>query len=315
MTWQKQGLIYNHDGKLDWAQHTVLTPQPFVLNDEVIRIYAGFRDNAGVSRIGYIDVDATNPSNVLGVSPTPVLDVGRDGMFDDNGLLLGDVVRHDDEIRMYYVGFQLPSKAKFMAFSGMAVSTDGGEHFQRVQETSVMDRQLGANFIRAIHTVLRDDGVWKVWYSVGDDWELINGVKYPQYHIMYTESLDGVTFPDPVGTACVLPTEEEYRIGRPRVFKTASGYEMHATSDTYNKTYMAQRLTSLDGKTWTRTGETVLPLGEERAWDGESVCYPVTVETAGKRYLFYSGNGMGRSGVGYAEWHEPNAGQEGQASS
>ena len=135
-----------------------------------------------------------------------------------------------------------------MAFSGMAVSTDGGEHFQRVQETPVMDRQPGANFIRAIHTVLRDDGVWKVSCSIGDGWELINGAKYPQYHIIYAESLNGVPFPGPAGTACVLPTEEEYRIGRPRVFNTASGYEMHATSDTYNKTYMAQRLTSLDGK-------------------------------------------------------------------
>ena len=40
------------------------------------------------------------------------------------------------------------------------------------------------------------------------------------------------------------------------------------------------------------------------AWNYEMVCYPVKLQFNNKRYMFYSGNGMGRTGVGYAEFVE-----------
>ena len=112
MKWEKKGLIYCPDGSSKWARHTVITPTPILLND-VIRIYAGFRDDQGISRIGYIDVDIENPSKIRNVSKQPILDIGQDGMFDDNGIILGDLSWHNDTLRMYYVGFQKVSKAKF----------------------------------------------------------------------------------------------------------------------------------------------------------------------------------------------------------
>ena len=33
-----------------------LWPTPFDLNNDTIRLYCGFRDHHGISRIGYIDV-------------------------------------------------------------------------------------------------------------------------------------------------------------------------------------------------------------------------------------------------------------------
>ena len=62
MKCEKKGLIYVPDGSVDWMNNSCLTPQPFMINDEIIRVYTSFRDSTGVGRIGYLDLNAKNPS-------------------------------------------------------------------------------------------------------------------------------------------------------------------------------------------------------------------------------------------------------------
>lgn len=144
--WNKRGLVFDvaRHGVGGWMDHAALTPTPHRLSAQVLRVYAGFRDAQGVSRIGYVDVRADAPTQIVGVSKQPVLDIGRDGCFDDNGMILGDVVAGPDGLYLFYVGFQRVAKAKFLAFTGLAVSHDGGERFQRRQETPLLDRAPGA---------------------------------------------------------------------------------------------------------------------------------------------------------------------------
>ena len=153
--WTKRGLVFDvaRHGVGGWMRHSALTPTPWLLDEERIRVYAGFRDGDGVSRLGYADLAADEPTRVLGVSKRPVLDIGRGGCFDDNGMILGDVVAAPGGLHLFYVGFQQVAKAKFLAFSGLALSTDGGERFQRVQETPILDRAPRRSTIAAIHNV------------------------------------------------------------------------------------------------------------------------------------------------------------------
>ncbi|MCR5862134.1 hypothetical protein LRS05_08250 [Flavobacterium sp. J372] len=300
MKFTKKGLIYNPVKLDDWRDNTFITPTPFLLNDDVIRVYGGFRDATGASRIGYIDVSASNPSEILAVSDKPVLDIGEGGMFDDNGVILGSIIRDGDAIRMYYVGFQAIKKAKFLAFSGLAESTDGGNTFQRKLVTPILDRYDNERYIRAIHTVIKEDGKYKIWYSQGEGWEYINGIPYPKYDIMYTESEDGINISNDMRISCVKNEGTEYRIGRPTVFKEDGIYKMFYTRDNLAKEYRAGYAESADGVNWVRKDDKfTLELSAE-GWDSETVCYPVPVEAKGKKYVFYSGNGMGASGVGYA---------------
>ena len=44
-------------------------------------------------------------------------------------MILGDIVDAPDGLHMFYVGFQRVAKAKFLAFTGLAVSRDGGDTF------------------------------------------------------------------------------------------------------------------------------------------------------------------------------------------
>lgn len=301
MKWIKKGLIFNPANLGGWRDNTFITPTPYLLSEEVIRIYGGFRDKSGVSRIGYVDVKAENPSIILRVSEHPVLDIGKEGMFDDNGIILGSVITNGSEIWMYYVGFQLVKKVKFLAFSGLAISKDNGETFLRISDTPIMDRFKTEHYIRAIHTVIKENDKYKIWYSTGNRWEIINNIPYPQYKIMYAESQDGIHLPVKEGVDCIDVINDEYRIGRPTTFIENGIYKMFYTRDTFSKKYSAGYAESIDGIVWIRKEEMFhLPLSD-KGWDSEMICYPVPLKSKYGHYLFYSGNNMGQSGVGYAE--------------
>lgn len=300
MKWTKKGLIYSPDARMSWATNSALTPTPIILKDYVIRVYAGFRDDFGISRIGYVDLDARDPSRVLHVAKKPVLDVGMPGTFDDNGVIMGDLIEYDSKLYMYYVGFQLVNQAKFLAFTGLAVSDDGGEVFTRVSKSPVMDRSDEGLFIRAIHSVLYEDGIWKCWYGVGSEWSLINGNPYPKYNIRYAESKDGINF-SPSGKVCITFKGNEYRIGRPRVSKINGIYRMHYTVGTLLGTYLPGYAESKDGYNWKRLDSEVGIAPSRTGWDSKALSYATPIAYLDKEYLFYNGNDMGKTGFGYAE--------------
>lgn len=300
MKWEKKGLIFKPEKISDWQDNTFITPTPLLIKENLIRLFGGFRDKKGVSRIGYIDVLASNPSQIVKVSKTPVLDIGKKGMFDDNGVILGSVLREDNEIRMYYVGFQLVNNVKFLAFSGLAISTDNGTTFKRHQEIPIFDRYKNEHYIRAIHTVLKVNNTYKVWYSASDGWEIIKNIPYPRYRIFYTESHNGIDFEQKEGVLAIDCSKNEYRIGRPTVFFEDGLYKMYFTSDTFSKEYRAGYAESKDGIHWERMDEKFGLNTSSEGWDSEMICYPISIKTSHGNLLFYSGNGMGYSGVGYA---------------
>ena len=294
-------MVFNPAGVVPWAAHSALTPTPLLLEDQkTIRVFAGFRDGDGVSRIGYVDLSAEDPSRVLGFSGRPVLGVGRDGAFDDNGLILGDVLRHEGLVLMYYVGFQHVAKAKFLAFSGLATSKDEGRTFQRYSEAPILDRSTDALYIRAIHSILFENGVFRIWYAVGNSWEWIGGKPFPRYHIWSMESKSPFNLSEP-GRLCVDVEGDEYRIGRPRVYRMDGVYRMFYTRGTRSGAYTAGYAESKDGVRWERKDLQLglVPSGE--GWDSKHLSYPAVLESHGRVFAFYNGNNMGRDGFGYAE--------------
>lgn len=300
--WRKRGLVFDtaRHGAGAWMRHAALTPTPHVIDDDLIRVYAGFRDGDGVSRIGFVDVRADDPTRIVRVSREPVLDIGRAGCFDDNGLILGDVVDAPGGLCMFYVGFQRVARAKFLAFTGLARSRDGGESFERVQETPILDRAPGRSTIAAVHSAAYADGRWHLWYAVGDDWETIGDKPFPRYHIRHAQAADLLAIPRE-DTVCLRPQGDEYRIGRPRVYRVGDKYVMYFTRGTIGGDYRAGVAWSADGVHWTRADETFgLALSRE-GWDSRALCYPALCAHRGKLWMFYNGNDMGADGFGVAE--------------
>lgn len=299
--WRKLGLVYDASQHISsWAKHSALTPTPYLRKTGEIRVLCGFRDDAGVSRIGYVDLDPDQPTKIIRISKQPALDVGRAGCFDDNGVILGDVVRHEDKLFLFYVGFQLVAKVKFLAFTGVATSVNDGESFERLTDAPILDRHAGENFFAAVHSAHYEAGKWRLWYGAGDAWTHINGVPYPSYGVHFVETKN--LFEIPYNRIeCLRPGKEEYRIGRPRVVRTASGYRMIFTAGTVTGSYFPGTASSPGGENWTRDAEQFPLRLSSGGWDSRHLSYPAPLVVGNKTLLFYNGNDMGRNGFGIAE--------------
>lgn len=302
MPWEKKGIIYKapHDGT--WRDNSALTPTPIQISSSTIRVYCSFRDSNGIGRIGFVDVDSANPSLIQDISSNPTIDLGESGSFDDNGVILGDLVRIDNSYFMYYIGFQLVKNVKFLAFSGLAISTNENLDFKRYSTVPILDRSQNGRFVQAIHSIIPFKDSLKIFYAVGDNWQSINSKSYPAYNIWTATSDDGIHFFDEKMIIDCNIQNLEYRIGRPRVYYHDHDYIMNFTYGTLDGKYMAGQAHSSDLINWERTDK-LFPLNPSQSgWDSLHLCYPAVITTlAGKRFMFYNGNNMGYDGFGYAE--------------
>jgi hypothetical protein len=299
MKWIKKGLIYSPTGDSWWAQKWALQPTPLLLGD-TIRIFVGLRTQAGVSRVGFVDVNAEHPAEVVRVSREPALDVGVPGTFDENGVVPCAVVARDGQLYLYYAGYQLGQRVKFYVFSGLALSTDGGETFRRYQQVPICDRTDDELFFRVIHTMLYDRGVWRTWYGGGSTYTSKDGRQLPNYNIRYTEARAGLELRRDY-KVCIDMQGAEYRVGRPYVLKDGDRYRMFYSAGTPTEGYRLAYAESPDGLTWTRKDEEVGIDVSASGWDSQMQAYPSVVRYKDKVYLFYNGNNYGEDGFGYAE--------------
>jgi hypothetical protein len=297
MKWTKKGLIYGPDGSSSWALHSALQPTPLLIQD-FIRIFVGFRDAEGVSRVGFVDVNAAAPSEVIDISEHPALDVGLAGTFDDNGVVPAAIVKRDDQLSLFYAGYQIGHRAKFLVFSGLATSTDNGRTFRRSGRVPVCDRTNDEPFFRVIHTMMLDDGKWRAWYGAGDSFDVEGTKQYPRYNIRHAYSADGIHLDDKYDI-CIDTVGSEYRVGRPFVVKDAATYRMFFSSGTIEQGYQLAYAESSDGVNWLRSSEPLLTPSPS-GWDSQMQAYPALITYKDQTYMFYNGNGYGHEGFGYA---------------
>jgi len=304
MKWTKRGLIYAPDGAMPWAVRYAFPPTPLLISPGTLRLYVAFCDANTVGRIGFVDVDAKNPSIVRDVSSAPVLDIGEPGSFDENGVVPTSVIRVGQQVYLYYVGYQLGYKVRYFQFEGLAISNDGGATFQRQRTVPIIDRSHDERLNRTSAFVCQDDGVFKMWYVAGNDWTTVGGKLFPRYNLRYLESHDGREW-GRVGRVCIdLRDDNEYALGRPWVIKDERGYRMFYSARTRGKGYRLGYAESPDGLRWERkdadVGIDVSPSG----WDSEMIAYSSLHRSGDDVFLFYNGNNCGSTGFGFAQLTE-----------
>lgn len=301
--WNKIGIIYCPNNENSWSNNSFMTPVAVNLNDEIIRIFGGVRDRSGISRLTFIDVKASNPLEVINISKNPVLDIGENGCFDDNGVILGDIKKIDDEYRMYYIGFQKVEKVKFLAFTGLATSKNLKD-FTKFSKSPIFDRKNWAPFIGAIHSIIKEKNKYRIFYASGYDWKTINNICYPVYSSYYTESVDGVNFDFKINKEIISPSNDIYRIGRPTAYKIDDHkFQLYCSYDTINKNYGLKCFESSNCIDWIEEKSTLKGLEKPILnFDDQAICYPSIVNTKYGKYFFYNGNQMGLTGLGCAKF-------------
>jgi hypothetical protein len=277
-----------------------------MLDDETIRVLVAFLDSDRVGRVGFVDVSAKNPREVLAVSASPCLDVGAPGCFDEHGTSPVTVLASGGKLFLYYVGWQRFLSIRYTLFTGLAVSDDRGASFRRVSQAPVLDRSDGELFTRTAAHVVSEGGIFKMWYIGGDRWVEVNGKQVPSYDMRYLESADCADW-GRKGVVCMTPeAPDEYGFGRPWVVREGGVYRMWYSVRTVSKGYRIGYAESADGLNWERRdGEAGIGVSAE-GWDSEMVCFSCVQPTRHGTYMFYNGNGYGETGFGVAVLRSSN---------
>lgn len=296
---KRLGLVYCPEGSQSWARQAAMLPTPLMLDEHRLRVYFASTDEKNVGRLGYVELDVREPRNVLEVAREPVLDIGRPGTFDDNGVNPSFVVRVGERLRMYYIGYQLHRQVPYTLFTGVAESTDGGETFERRSEVPILDRCDGELFFRTAPCVLPDGSGWRMWYIAGSGWTDLGGRTQPIYGLHTITSADGLHFVGPGQKLLEPQLPVEIGFGRPFIRAGTRGAEMFYSTRRPTG-YGLGYAQSPDCQVWTRRDAELHFEGVPEPWESEMMCYSAIVETRSATLMLYNGNGYGRTGFGVA---------------
>lgn len=302
MKWIRKGRICGNDTwDLSWHKMNTQMPIPYLIKKDKLRLYLTFCDEKNRGRLGYVDVDPEDPGRILGYSKEPLLDIGRRGRFDENGVVATCILPEGELIYLYYCGFQKHVNYPYSSLTGVAVSRDGGNSFYRLKETPLLERRDDEMFIRTgagVYKFRKD--LYRLYYAAGSEWFEINGKWFPKYTLYYIESGTPDRF-DGKSKKVLSIADDEFGITSPQIIKAEEYYQMIYSVRSCQRGYQIGYAVSKDGIDFVRKDNMIRMDRPKDAFDGEMICYGKWYDYKGRTYLFYSGNHYGMDGIGWAE--------------
>lgn len=304
MNWKKEGHIFSPTGESNWMYNYAAQVSPIEFND-FIRIYFTTRskitNNNYETRITFLDCDKTDPSKILYIHDKPLLELGQPGTFDEHGTMMSDIVFFQNTYYLYYLGWQRSNTVPYITTLGLATSKDG-INFKKISEGPVIGLNMFSPFGIAKTSILIENNEFNMWYTHYNSWAKINDEYRPTYDIRFAKSSDGINwiFSDKV---CIFPKHENEALGAPAVKKINNSYHMwYGYRDNFKKgeRYKMGYAISNNKIDWNRLDTKNIINSSNYGWDSEMVCYPNILISDNLAIMFYSGNGYGKEGFGYA---------------
>jgi hypothetical protein len=299
--WQKLGHVYCANGEAAWRRSHAYLPTAMVLSAATVRVFVAFLDASRMGRIGFVDVDAANPTRVRGVSARPCLDLGRPGTFDEHGVSPLCCIREGATLLLYYAGWQRSESVRYVLFTGLAKSSDDGVTFERISEAPVVDRCDGELLVRSGGFVFRHEDRWIMTYMGGSEQFDAAGKATPTYDMQTLSSSSPAVWKGP-GTLALAPRRpDEFGFGRPWVIAEDGRFRMWLSVRSQSREYHLTYAESRDGLRWDRHDDVLRFVGADEDWDSRTRAIASVVDTAAGRLMFYNGNDYGATGFGVAK--------------
>ena len=265
-------------------------------------MYFAGRDEQQFGRVGYVDLDAGDPTRTLALGESPILELGEPGTFDDSGVNPSCALERDGRVDLYYIGWQRAERVPYMIFSGLATECGDGANLEKRRRTPLLDRTPAEPFSRSVPFVLREADGFRAWYVCFEGWApAAEGRMRYTAVIKHLHSRDGIVWGDE-GSLCLSPHgPDEFAVGRPWVLRDESLYRMWYGIRSASRGYRLGYAESRDGLAWERKDATVGIDVSESGWDSDMLCCACVVDVDGRRLMLYNGNGFGEEGFGLAE--------------
>jgi hypothetical protein len=241
----------------------------------------------------------------------PLVKLGERGTFDWAGVMPTALIQPEQStIFLYYIGWSIRKDVPYHNNLGLMISKDNGKTFQKFSEGPIFSTSYKEPGYIGTIFVLFDEGFFKGWYLSCRRWIEVENKIEPIYDIKYAISKNGVDW-EPTNITCIQLEKDEGGISQASVVKGNNGtYHMWFSvrnqvdfRNNKSNSYRVKYASSLDGINWTRQPNPNFELDiSTTGWDSEMVAYPCVIKDNKDLYMFYNGNGFGKTGIGLAKW-------------
>ena len=306
MSWKDFGLIFRVNNLFPWALTHCYVPTALELASH-IRIYASFWYEKKCGRLGYIDVDKDNPTQILNYSLMPIMSDSSSAAFDYNGVTPLSVIQDDTTIRLYYAGWKRFSHAqkRYTIYTGLALSEDEGETFKRYADIPIMGKRSDSELIRSGGFTMRMHDHWRTWLASYSQ-NVNNPDKViPSYNLETMVSKDGIHWPANQQVVFSIVPDKILGYGRSAIWiDTNQVFNGLFSVRSWNgKYYGIYHATSHDGLTWSNLTLDGMGFSSKNTCDEQSeVAFPSLIHQKDRMLMFYNGDDFGCSGLRLAIW-------------
>jgi len=248
--------------------------------------------------VGAVDIDIVR-RKVVREYADPFFVHGPQSSFFADGVSIGSCYEANGRRYMLFMGWQSPKAAhwrgdigRLVMNSDLTLKLDSDRPFMGVDATDPISLSYP--------WVMKNNNVgYDMWYGSTVAWDAGNG---EMLHVInFASSVDGESW-QRKGLSVPYQIGSAQAFSRPTVVRDLSGgYEMwFSYRSGRGEKYRIGYAESKDGLAWelrlADAGISISPDG----WDSEMIEYPFVLDHRDERYMFYNGNGHGKTGFGLA---------------
>jgi len=215
---------------------------------------------------------------------------------------------------MYFVGWGNPKPdGKLPNTTNLAVSNDAGITWKYYEKNPIipLDKPWDKEGTGSVSVIKLKNQLWMYYTAIGEYFDKPKGVrtghgnKIPKIGIALAKSKDGINW-EKHNELVLAPRgfnaePYEYINSKPFVLPEEKGFRMWFSSFGY--AYRIQEAVSQDGIKWahvTNNADSYFGIGQEGAFDDKQRSYACIVKRKDIYHMWYTGNGFGSTGIGYA---------------
>lgn len=301
MKWSNHGLIYQQQ-LVGYSSHV----QCPVVEDKgnIWRIYFSSRDNHNRSLPFYLDIEAGNPHKIIQHSTSPIFMPNAEEGFDQHGIMPTEVIQHNNQTLLYYIGWNLNDKKPYRNLIGQATFNEK----QWIKQPQAVITGHSSSLYTGTFGVHEVNGKYLGYYLSCCDWIDNSDGCNPKYNIAIAESQDlkhwqcdkhiAIDFKNPKEAGICSARVVEYGncLHMFYCYRNAEGFR-----DNAEHAYKIGYAQSLDGYHWQRHDEKMAGFDQQQGDIANIMqCYPYLIKHQDQLFMFYNGNDFGQSGLACA---------------
>ncbi len=265
-------------------------PTP-VLFKGLLRLFFSSRNGSQQSKIHFVDLDKNRTFFVLN-SGKLNLELGPPGSFDEDGQMPSSIQKTGTNWSMYYIGWNRSLSVPYRLSIGLAQSKDL-VNFEKISVGPILDRSTLNPFFVTTPYVNYINNKFRMYYSRGNSWKKDGNSLESRYSLAYADSKDGITWEN--FRSINFGDDQNFCMARPTPIGEHLLYSRRPVLDFRKKGngYRIEIWRELEFLTYSKCE---IKWSEESFVNSES-SYAHPIEIEGEWYIFFNGEGFGKSGI------------------